>query len=96
MYSGLKFTQTIEANYFDLVATFHVLVKNRYIICRSARAVLEIYFCSVLKNPFNFLQVNPGGNYPVNLINLVARKQPMCIAYLRKYIVETRNMNMTM
>lgn len=32
-------------------------------------------------------QMNPGGNYPASLINFVARKQPLCIAYLRKYIV---------
>ncbi|XP_028409728.1 uncharacterized protein LOC114532426 [Dendronephthya gigantea] len=31
-------------------------------------------------------QVNPGGNYPAMLVNITGRKQPLCLAYLRRLL----------
>ena len=41
---------------------------------------------SVVLNIFFPLQVNPGGSIPAMLVNLMARKQPLCVAYLRRMI----------
>ena len=39
-------------------------------------------------------QINPGGTYPAALLNLTARKQPLCLAYLRR-MLENPNESMS-
>lgn len=36
-------------------------------------------------------QVDFGGALPVRLVNLIARRQPLCIAYLRTYLEKLEN-----